>query len=187
MLKMTIFETVLVGIGSSLIATFIFLYLNWLVKSILIPWYEDKIYRGVRVNGHWVIDEWDENKLGNNAPIRATFEIKQKADQIKGIYTHTIVKEKEEDTTSYVIKGEIRNTYLAATSWPISDEQLDAGTYMLRVHSQDGLKMKGMLSFVSHTTGEVSGSNVVFKKKESQQLLKPVCPKLASRSRLSKH
>jgi len=163
---MTTFQTVLVGISSSLIATFIFLYLNWYVKSIFIPWYEDKIYRGVRVSGHWIVEEWDGLKMDqNDAPVRATIEVKQKADKITGIYTHYVVG--DDDPASYNFEGEIRNSYLTATSWPVSNDQIDAGAYVLRVFSHDGLRMKGMVSFIDNVTGDVQGISVEFKKKDS--------------------
>lgn len=162
---MTTFETVLLGITSSLIATFIFLYLSWITKTVILPWYEDKIYRGVRIDGHWIAEKWDGTDIDEIAAIsEATIEIKQKADHISGIYSH--VDRDDGDTTSYVFKGEIRNSYVTASSWPIARDHIDAGAFVLNVYSDNGLKMKGMISYIGDS-GNVGSCSVEFKKKDS--------------------
>lgn len=163
---MTVLETVLVGVLSSLVATFIFLHLSWLVKTILIPWYEDRIYRGVRINGHWTIQELagiDAEQL-DEVGTKATIDIKQNGDQVTGLYSHSNIK--SDDVATYKFKGEIRNSYLSATSWPIADDHIDAGAYVLRVFSHGGLRMKGVVTYISND-GIVNSCTVEFKKKDS--------------------
>jgi hypothetical protein len=158
---MTTFETVILGIVSSLIATLIFLYLSWLVKNILLPWFEDKIYRGVRINGDWVAETW-AGQIPSKFNIKMLIE--QKADIVTGTYSHS--DPAKNDTSSYTLTGEIRNAYVTASIWPIAKDYIDAGSFVLRVMSVDGLKMKGMVMYISNSDGNVLSTDVVFKKKE---------------------
>ncbi len=46
-----------IGISSSLFATALFISVSEFFRRIILPWYADKIYRGVRVDGEWEVDE----------------------------------------------------------------------------------------------------------------------------------
>ena len=79
-IERNIMEAVIVGIISSLIATLVFFGLASVFRSIVIPWFLDKIYRGVRIDGRWVNEQADEKKSINPPEFRLT--IQQRADAL---------------------------------------------------------------------------------------------------------
>lgn len=158
--SMTVTETVILGIVSSIVATAILVILNWLVSNKLQPWYANKIYRGVRIDGEWSYHSID----GREIDIESSdgLHIEQSGDTIKGTYSHT---DKEKSIVSYTLNGNIKDSYVTATVWPIARDQLDAGAMVLRIYSHDGLRMKGKVAFPDTVTGEVNSIDVVFQKK----------------------
>jgi hypothetical protein len=159
---MTTFASVVIGVVSSLIATLLFLGLAELVKKVLLPWAEDMIYRGVRVDGRWVdADKPDKSK------IESVLELKQKADRITGIYSHEKAGEAGSKSV-YRVAGEIRNTYLNASLWPISDKMVDSGTLLVRVYHRDSLLwLEGTMTYISSDTGKIESTSVRYKNGDS--------------------
>ncbi|WP_032096116.1 MULTISPECIES: hypothetical protein [unclassified Alteromonas] len=153
---MSIFETLLTGISTSLVATFIFILLSWYTKNIVLPWYSDKVYRGVRVDGKWVLTSIGGNEFPDT--INANLELNQKGDLVKGLFSHHM-KGKDE-ITSYTIKGEIRNSTINITAWPISKYQLDSASFLMKIYSDQGLRLTGTLSYVSSTDNLVKAEKV---------------------------
>lgn len=119
-------QALVLGIFGSLIATGVFVGLSELTRRILLPWYSDKIYRGVRIDG-----EWEEKSMSaTGAPkLAMTLSLTQKADKIDGFYMHT----NGDETDIYVLTGQLRDQYLHAIATPKSDRHIDGVTLLLRV------------------------------------------------------
>lgn len=156
--SMTITETVLLGIVSSLVATVVFIFSSWLVKAKLLPWYADKIYRGVRIDGEWECNSIDGLKIDDIDEISSSLHIVQSGDEIRGTYSHTT----SNGTASYALSGNIKDAYVTVTTWPIARNQLDAGAMVLRIFSKNELRMKGKFAFPSAETGQVKVMDVEF-------------------------
>lgn len=154
--SITVIETVILGIASSLVATFILLVTNWFLTKKLLPWYGDRIYRGVRIDGKWLYHSLGGNKFDDD--IDDGLNIIQKGDQITGTYSH----QAEKGISMYNIKGDIRDSYVTITIWPIARDELDAGSMVLRIYSKQGLMMKGKISYLSTEDGNVLSNDVEF-------------------------
>lgn len=158
---MSTFVSVVIGVVSSLIATFLFLGLTQLTRRVLIPWVEDKIYRGIRIDG-----QWTDADLTADSKLKCIFELSQKADHVSGIYSHQ--DENPDSKATYRVVGEIRNTYLNASLWPLSDKLLDSATFLGRVFHKDGkLKMDGVLACVSSEDGKIVSHTISYVHKDS--------------------
>jgi hypothetical protein len=158
---MTTLETVVLGIVSSLIATFFFLGLSWIVKNAAIPWFEDKIYRGVRIDGRWILKVPGQT----NGDSIGTIELVQKADCVSGTYTHEDDKSKK--IVAYRFLGSIANAYLNAAITPVSKEMIDTGALVLHIYQEDSLRMSGVLTYISSKDGGVQSDNVVLARADS--------------------
>jgi|TARA_R100001039_G_scaffold37683_2_gene36873 hypothetical protein len=152
----------IIGISSSLVATFIFLFSRWILLEVLIPWYLDKIYKGIRVDGQWT----DVMEGEEDCPVRAALNLKQNANKITGIYSHIFLKEVD-STTTYKVEGEIRDSYVTLTCWPLAKDHLDAGTMLFKVFSRSGLRMKGSNAYISSEEGVVKSGEKEFRKIDS--------------------
>ena len=158
------FNPVLLGIISSLLATSIFIALSKLFNNIVLPWYGDKIYRGVRIDGKWDLDEWEDD-------IDKTFEfnLNQKGDSVKGFHYHKIKKENGAIISeSYTVNGCIRDGYFFAILTPITSDIVDSGTVHFKIYKkEEKLCMKGNVTAVSSSNGGVTSRNdIIFSKSE---------------------
>nr|WP_298167025.1 hypothetical protein [uncultured Pseudomonas sp.] len=139
----------LLGIASSLVATAIFICISEAFRKILIPWFSDKVYRGVRIDGEWSSEEGDAN-----------FNLKQWGDKISGIYSHG----EPGDVTTYNVVGTIKNMYFMAFTEPVSYKVIDAGSLLMHVEYRGGkLILRGSLLYKG-SPGEVKAwEGMVFK------------------------
>ncbi|WP_318468756.1 hypothetical protein [Photobacterium leiognathi] len=124
-------SSLLIGVSSSLIATGIFVIATDVFQRRILPWYGDKVYRGCRVDGEWTLSN------GNN---EQRLELTQFGDEVQGTYSH--ISEGEKDT--YILKGNIKESFLSAMAYPKSQRHIDSIVFLLKVDICDGkYVMKG--------------------------------------------
>lgn len=122
--------SLVIGIGSSLLATAIFILASECFRKVVLPWYVDRIYRGVRIDGEWEIKERDGREW-KSEDLSMGFNLTQKGDVVTGIYTHKCNGEVDE----YILKGVIRDMYFLATAVPRSNRHVDAVSLLLYVNN----------------------------------------------------
>ena len=149
---MSTLETVILGIVSSLIATFVFLGLAWVLKNAVLPWLEDKIYRGVRIDGRWKI-RFVEQENGESFGI---VDLKQKGDRLCGTFTHE--SDDKTEVTTYSIAGSIANSYTNISLTPASSTSIDTGSLVAHIYYEGGLQMSGVLVYISTKDGRVESA-----------------------------
>lgn len=116
-------DSILIGISTSLIATVIFIMATKLIAKVILPWYADKIYRGVRVDGEWIVSEVNGVALPKgDRPMK--FLLFQSGDVITGTYTHPNLK--TGSSCEYNFHGKIRDMHLMGVADPISKKMVDA-------------------------------------------------------------
>ena len=136
---------IILGIASSLVATAIFLSLSLLMKNVVLPWYADKIYRGVRLDGHWTRTELNEiDCLSLDHPL-AKLILKQKGENLTGLYTHgSNSSASEQPLESYIVVGHISNSFLTLSMQPMENDNIDATTGIWHVFNKDNkLHLRG--------------------------------------------
>lgn len=147
---------VFLGIVSSLVATFIFLTLSWLVRDNLIPWYLDKTYRGVRLDGLWTAATINGEAVVQN---QMSMQIAQKSNLLSGVYFHAST----DHTEYYTVKGVIQDGIVTLTWHPQSKKTVDAGAAVFRTYSsQSALRMTGTIVLYSGGTGAVDSVPIEF-------------------------
>lgn len=112
------------GIVSGLIsAILVFIGVKWWNRAI-VPWYEERVYKDVKISGVWETSYED-----NNTIVHEVATVEQNAHRVWG----EITCEGEE----YLFEGEFRNLILTARYWEKSRNTLDRGTFtlMLKGHS----------------------------------------------------
>ncbi|TZF88342.1 hypothetical protein [Cognatilysobacter lacus] len=149
--------SLVVGIISSLFATAIFLVLAEIARRIVLPWYTDKLYRGVRLDGTWRLLKLDGSPV-DAAMVKIGLALQQRADVITGTYTLTGA---EGHATNYHVHGIVRDRYLMATATPVSDRHLDGVAMLFYVESAESkLLMNGHFLYCAQG-GEVKASNAL--------------------------
>jgi hypothetical protein len=145
-------QTALLGIISSLVATFLFLALRQIIINIIIPWFRRQIYRGVKIEGVW------ETEMSDN--IKYTFHLKQDADSINGIFTHSQSTDHDINSLSYSISGFCRDGFFVGTAEPSAQDAIDHQAFLFAIiHREQSLYIVGKTLTVD--SGKISSSNEV--------------------------
>jgi len=126
--------SLVLGISSSLLATGLFIMISEFARRVVLPWYADTIYRGVRIDGDWEIIESDGNAWERD-DMTMQFSLSQRGEKVTGVYTH---KNKEE-IDEYILDGRIRDMYFLATAVPKSNRHVDGISFLLHI---DNVKSK---------------------------------------------
>jgi len=157
----------IIGIISSLIATATFIGLSELMRRFVLPWYADKIYRGIRIDGKWMACRFGDQKIPDSAS-RFELDLKQSGDRITGF--STVQGKNEPEPTICKIYGQIRDGNFSATAQPIAPDMLDAMACLFRViHKDSKLHLKGHLLYLGDDSTQVvtTENNIEFCKVSS--------------------
>ena len=125
------------GIVSGVLATFLVLICLSIWNKIIVPWYEDKVYKDIRIDGKWLIEEEEYGIKYASMTI-----IKQTAHRVYGEITYI----DEPDLPLFMFYGEFRNLILTATHCAKTKTNLDRGTFTLMV-KEDGRVMEGFYAW----------------------------------------
>ena len=146
-----IYPALVVGIASSLVATVIFISMSELIRKIILPWYADKIYRGVRIDGEWEIKEFEGKEIESSKKSCVKLSLKQCGEKITGKYSHKLTDEIDE----YILEGRVRDMFFLATAVPKSKRLIDASSFLLHIdYSNSKLIMTGGILYKS-TPGQI--------------------------------
>lgn len=150
---------ILLGVVSSLIATFVFLFIRQVYVGVFLPWVKSQLYRGVRVKGRWE-DTNGHDKVGFILNLR------QDADSISGTLIHQENRGGKLETLSYSINGYCRDGFLFALVTPVLGDAIDYQTLLLKIyHKNDTLYLKGDASYADGEDGHVETlQGIEFKK-----------------------
>jgi hypothetical protein len=136
-------DALLLGIVSSLVATGLFIGISEMVRRILLPWYADRIYRGVRIDGDWNLISL--NSASSPQDFEMELHLKQSGDRVSGTYAHKPPKGRRD---TYQLTAAIRDGYLLAYATPISNRHMDAISLLLYIHTKlDDLQLSGGVLF----------------------------------------
>ncbi len=125
----------MIGILGSLVATAMFIFLSKVFENIFLPWYADKIYSGIRIDGHWESKEFkckDKMVPINDSPLM-TLNLRQKGEKINGVFTLKCKENMEE----YILEGRIKDMYFLATAVPKSKRSTDGISLLVHVSNEE--------------------------------------------------
>ncbi|GAJ21217.1 unnamed protein product [marine sediment metagenome] len=114
------------GVLGGLLATFLILVFAKYWKQVIIPWYEDRVYKDIRIAGKWrTKGEHNKEVFEENARIC------QKAHRVWG----NIIYKTEKGVADYEFEGEFKNLILTARYWVKEENNLDRGTFTLMLRN----------------------------------------------------
>jgi len=124
-------------------------------KTIIIPFYERLVYKGVSIQGIWSQNIKYDMGTPNQIEYTETINITQKANKITGIYTVTNIIPGQKTTTAiYTIQGSIINGYVTFKG-EISNNKVGICSFLLRVTS-GGAIMIGSNIFIDQNIDGIS-------------------------------
>ena len=164
---MGIITTLFIGMLSSIFATVILTSICVFVRSVMIPWYADNIYHGVRIDGEWEFKGISGSEIGQNQNISFKLTLKQKSDKITGSLFTSL--KKDDEISEYILDGKIRDMYFLATAIPKSNRNVDGTSLLLHVSYDDSqLIMSGGILVQEKPGVVVSHDDIKFVWKNSK-------------------
>ena len=128
--------TLLLGIVSGLIATFLTLFIRLYWNKIVLPWYEERLYQDARIEGRWD----GEINFTDGDTSHFTFHLKRTSHDVSG---EMVAKESGK---LYSLRGEFHNMILTLTYCSTVLQAVDRGcfTFLLK---QNGRQLDGYGAF----------------------------------------
>jgi hypothetical protein len=136
-------ETILLGVVSGVITSFILYWLAVTFTRIILPWYQRIIYKGIDVSGEWV----GKLKAKGNDDVHwdVSLNLKQSAHSITGMYTAVkYVKGCENRVTNMSVSGEVWEGFVSLQCRTISNRNLSFGSMLLKINDSE---LKGQQIF----------------------------------------
>ena len=125
-------------------------------KNVLIPFYENIIYKGVNLSGTWTKTSKRHQGETDETTYTEHIILEQKASTIKGTYTVvSLFLDNTQVVSSYNIKGDIKDGHLILTADIADKKQIGYGTFVLKIIA-GGQQMSGVVTLLNR-----KGDNIV--------------------------
>lgn len=156
-----------VGIIGGLVTALLLFIWFFLLKSVINPWWENRLYKGVVLAGTWIgrrvahhkIKEKSQENLNTiHEELNIQMELEQSGYNLKGIFTAeslTVDKSgKEKYRNIYKIKGHVHDNYVTLEYHPLSQKRTGMGTFLMEVKN-GGKNLKGDITFLEEDDMEI--------------------------------
>ena len=153
---------VFLGILSGVFTATILLVAGKYYRRLFIPWYENRLYKGVVLDGKWEgtrtrfsgSENTKEKKILDKLEI--LLELTQSGYKICGLFrAKSTFSQGEIYENLYNITGRISDNYVVLEYIPLSRKRTGLGTFVLHVKN-GGRRMEGSISFVEEGEMEVT-------------------------------
>jgi hypothetical protein len=142
---------ILTGVFSGLVSSVvIFLWVTYWRRAV-VPWYEDRLYQGLRIDGEWVTEGFYPGE-----DFRETVYVEQNGYSVRGRIALTSREQPEE----YRFEGEFRNLILTARYWTPGSNDLDRGTFTLTVKDSGNTLNGFSVGYIDQASSVVSGKYI---------------------------
>ena len=141
------------GLIGGLVATFLTLVIRKMWLSIIMPWYEERVYHDAHFEGRW---EGSESFSDTDPPLvdRFTMEIRRQGHRVEAT---TTCLEGPDRGKVYEFSGSFKNLILTLSWMPRDDTSLERGTLTVKL-VENGRKFVGHGAFYSPATERVHAS-----------------------------
>jgi len=155
---------ILIGVFSGIATGIVILMFTQVWQKVVLPWYEERVYKGVRISGTWqLIDEEPDDSQWTQ---RELLIIKQTAYRLSG---HQILYTKEggtEGIKTLDISGEIRDGYVVLAANSKDPSALSRGAFLGRVGGAGDI-LEGQAAFVNVLDNKIIAEKVRYQKQTS--------------------
>jgi len=122
-ISLALLSGIISGLLSSLIVFVVVKYWN----SVVVPWYEQRVYKDVPIGGKWAAEG-----VEREVPFVEDVIVRQKAHRVSG----EIIYKGERETIEYEFDGEFKNLILTARYWTKRQSTLSRGTFTLMLRDE---------------------------------------------------
>jgi hypothetical protein len=152
---LTISGSIVLGVVSGIITSFILWTVISIFRKILLPWYQGVIYQGLSIEGTW-IGFYEDSKFNESDPD-FSIDIRQKGANVRGVINRHKVAGGGREIKAFNFSGIFREANLVITYQPVDGTRLGLGSYVMLL-SDDGRRFEGKILFVpaNHRRGNVA-------------------------------
>jgi hypothetical protein len=149
MLATSDFGNVLLGVTATGVAGLVALMFN----KLLIPWFQEKIHRGVSLSGTWVgTQSSDRGKFGFK------FELTQVGGRVKGTFHSNDEYGGKKRSRTHLLVGEVFHNHLILNYRNRDSNQMGLGAFLFTIRD-GGDELLGSMLFFQTDTGQVNSSD----------------------------
>lgn len=114
-------------------------------NAVIVPWYENRIYKDIKIDGEWKALGDEQSEV-----FEEKVKVKQNAHRVYG----DIIYKSTSELIEYQFEGEFRNLILTARYWVKGENNLDRGTFTLMTKN-NGRTLKGPYAWYSANNNDV--------------------------------
>lgn len=142
-------SNILLGVISGLLATLLTVGFRRIWLSIIVPWFEELVYKDAKLEGTWYVlyDDMDDDRYD-------VVTVKRTGHHVTA---HMTCSASDDAGKTYCIIGSFRNLILSATYETEDRQGLDRGSMTLML-TANGKRMVGFIAFYSDPNHEISDS-----------------------------
>jgi len=152
-------QNLLSNLSDTIIASTIASILTWtflkFVDKILLQWYSNLLYKGVKIDGKWIatiLFKKDTNH--EEVTFHETFEIKQKGNYISGTCSIKNQFDIESSISTYDIKGILINGYITLTCTINTKTETGMMNLILRI-CEGGYALSGSVIWIDRNGEDI--------------------------------
>ncbi|MFT5498606.1 MAG: hypothetical protein ACI9TH_004021 [Kiritimatiellia bacterium] len=146
--------------------TSLFLFLSAIVcRDRFIPWIEDRVYGGIRVDGTWCIQDQTDDQGHSLYSQEETLELEQKASRLSGRLI--LIPKGGEDGKPRTLKveGTIRDRFVMLSCVPATRRHLGYQAFLGEI-SGDGTQLVGQASYYHISEAKVEAVEAIYTRRD---------------------
>lgn len=150
----------ILGIVSGLVATFLTMFIRSYWNKVILPWYEERIYKDAHIEGKWL------GEFSHSADEHVShyiFNIRRESHHISG---EMISKD---SGTLYTLQGEFRNMILTLTYTSTILRAVDRGCFTFLL-TNNGRELAGYGAFYYSPTRQIETASIKLSLQESENV-----------------
>lgn len=165
--------SLIIGISSGVLTAGLLYMIGHFYRTSFIPWYEDRQYKGVILDGKWKGErvnlrtkrrkDGSIEKTEETEKLQITIELRQRGYQVTGLFQAKSIDldTKTEYENFYNLKGHISDNYLILIYSPVSRKRTGLGAFVMEVR-EGGNQLEGCISFINESDMEIANfSNAI--------------------------
>ncbi|WP_439833790.1 hypothetical protein [Aeromonas enteropelogenes] len=157
-------ENIISGLVSGLIVSFLVVVVGNIWNKIIIPWFEERVYKDVKIEGQW-FSFYEGRMLGREEVI----DISRHGHQISG---KLLCISQGDHGEQYLVSGSFKNLILPLAYENSNDSKTDRGTITLK-STQSAEVLKGKICYYSCYGDDVRTADVTwFRSKDDKDKYK---------------
>lgn len=153
------------GIVSGLATAILFWIARFLWVHGFLPWFENRIYKDVRIEGKWISRLTSLDDFESILIKQVGHRVEGRADCFQG----------PDAGSSYLLKGDIRNKVLTMSYWSEDKSALDRGTFTIKL-TRNGRKFEGRTAWYRDDDEAIAESEYIWVRDELKYEIMPAVP-----------